>query len=319
MQIKTFCLAVFTLMIFGLISSGERIMSCYANETALSYADVLYPYAVKHLTTNGQKMAYIDEGAGAAVIFLHGVSTDLNNFHMLYPKFIQKGFRVLGLDMIGYGKSNKPIVQYSVDFHATTVIEFINKLKLKNVALIGHNSGATIALKIALQEPALVHSLILLSPLGLTSIPASWLEQYKQHYDSAMGITYTDQARFNSYFHSLVYKWNPFAEEFLKQRLRLIQHPDWKLTMKAVKETTFSALDDTDRILNNINTIKKPVLVFLGQNDTNIDPENIKSTISDQAKSWHIIILKECGMLVHFEQPQRVLDESFAFLKNGFN
>jgi len=316
MQIKSLNIVVFTLFIFGLIVSGGQIMSCHANETALSYADVSYPYTVKYLTINGQKMAYIDEGAGATVIFLHGVSTDLNNFHMLYPEFIKKGYRVLGLDMIGYGKSDKPAIPYSVDFHAGTIIEFSKKLSLKKVTLIGHNSGATIALTVALKEPSLVHSLMLLSPLGLTSIPVVWLEQYKRNYDNAMGITYTDPARFTPYFHSLVYKWNPYAEDFLQQRLRLIRHPDWQLTMKAVRETTFSALTEADNILANINSIKQPVLVLLGQNDNNVNPQNIKNSLGGKAAAWRILLLPESGMLVHFEQPEKVLVESFAFLKS---
>lgn len=316
MKLTTLRLSLYAVIISGLIFCGGQIMSCYAAETALSYADVTYPYAVKNLTVNGQKIAYIDEGNGSPVVFLHGVSTDLNNFHMLYPEFIKNGYRVIGLDMIGYGKSSKPpAIQYSTDFHASTVIEFCRKTGLKNVTLIGHNSGATIALKMALQEPSLVRSLILLSPLGLNPIPAVFLELYKQNYDNNMGITYTDQTRFRSYFPTLVYKMNPYAEAFLRQRLRLMLHPDWQLTMKAVKETTFSALDDADAITANINSLSIPVLVLLGQNDNNINPQNIKNAVAGRTKDWRILILNESGMLVHFEQTEKVLAESLAFLK----
>ena len=67
------------------------------------------------------------------------------------------------MDLPGFGRSDKPITQYSIDFFSKVLEEFIQLRGYNEVILIGHSLGGLIAQKITIQNPKLVKKLILIS------------------------------------------------------------------------------------------------------------------------------------------------------------
>ena len=126
-----------------------------------------YPYPAKKISLVGHDCAYIDEGRGTPMVFLHGFSVHLGCFAKNYPYFARHR-RVIGLEYPGYYLSQKKDAPYDIPFMARCVAELIEKLHLKQAVLVGSSMGGTIALEAAIARPDLVSALVLAAPGGFS-------------------------------------------------------------------------------------------------------------------------------------------------------
>lgn len=83
------------------------------------------------------------------ILFLHGWPANHRMFEYQYNTLIAMGYRCIGMDMRGFGKSDKPTYGYSYDTLADDVHAVINALKLKGVTLAGHSTGGAVAIRYA--------------------------------------------------------------------------------------------------------------------------------------------------------------------------
>src|SRR5258708_38189547 len=102
----------------------------------------------------------IEMTGARSVLFLHGWRS---NKEILQPVIaqLQNQFNIYGLDLPGFGGSQTPQKSLSVGDYANVVGEFIRKLELKRVILVGHSFGGRVAIKLAANHPATVEKLIL--------------------------------------------------------------------------------------------------------------------------------------------------------------
>jgi len=134
---------------------------------------VKYPYPVKQIELDlGKKLAYCDVGKGEqTLIFIHG----LGNYIPVWQKnmdALQSDFRCIAIDLPGNGLSEGGEFDYSMQFYAESVSQFIKKMQIKNVVLCGHSMGGQVALTLCLKEPWLIEKLVLFAPSGLESFNA---------------------------------------------------------------------------------------------------------------------------------------------------
>ncbi|MHB9143697.1 MAG: alpha/beta fold hydrolase, partial [Paludibacter sp.] len=114
-------------------------------------------------------IAYIDEGnkkSENVLLCIHGLSSYIPAWSKLIL-LLKDQFRCIAIDLPGYGKSSEGVYAGSMSFYSETILKFIQKLKLKNVSLVGHSMGGHISIATALSYPQIVNRLILLAPAGL--------------------------------------------------------------------------------------------------------------------------------------------------------
>jgi len=100
-----------------------------------------FPFESKYVEVLGSKMHYIDEGEGDPILFLHGNPTSSYLWRNVIP-YVSDDTRVIAVDLIGMGKSDKPDIDYSFDDHAKYLNAFIEELELKDVTLVIHDWGS---------------------------------------------------------------------------------------------------------------------------------------------------------------------------------
>ncbi|RKN83223.1 haloalkane dehalogenase [Ulvibacterium marinum] len=137
----------------------------------------------------GLRLHYLDEGdkEKPTVLLLHGEPS----WSYLYRKMIpvlSKDFRVIAPDLIGFGKSDKPIHQqdYSYQKHMDWISTFIQKLDLKDMVLFCQDWGGLIGLRLITEMEDLFAMVIASNttlPTGKTPMPESFLKwrAYSQH------------------------------------------------------------------------------------------------------------------------------------------
>lgn len=89
----------------------------------------------------------LNSEAEKTIVFLHGWPADHTLFEYQYDKLHSYGYRCVGLDTRGFGKSDKPCSGYDYDTLADDVHEVIEAMGLSNFTLLGHSTGGAIAIR----------------------------------------------------------------------------------------------------------------------------------------------------------------------------
>jgi non-heme chloroperoxidase len=89
----------------------------------------------------------INPGADKTVVFLHGWPLSHNTFEYQYDVFPHYGVRCIGIDMRGYGNSDRPWGGYSYDRMAEDIKVVLDTMDVNNVTLAGHSMGGAIAIR----------------------------------------------------------------------------------------------------------------------------------------------------------------------------
>jgi 4,5:9,10-diseco-3-hydroxy-5,9,17-trioxoandrosta-1(10),2-diene-4-oate hydrolase len=103
---------------------------------------------------------------GTEVILVHGLGGFAENW-MFNIEALAKHFRVYTLDLVGFGKSDKPKAPYTYNYFATFVHDFMKKMQIKKASFIGHSLGGGTILQFALNFPDKVEKLVIISSAGL--------------------------------------------------------------------------------------------------------------------------------------------------------
>jgi haloacetate dehalogenase len=119
--------------------------------------------ALKHdvAWVNGIRMHYVRDGTGPAVVLLHGWPQTWYCWRRIIPAFAAR-YTVIAPDLRGYGLTDKPRTGYDKRTMAEDVRALARHLGFERVVLVGHDRGARVAHRYALEHPAEVEKLVLL-------------------------------------------------------------------------------------------------------------------------------------------------------------
>jgi tRNA(adenine34) deaminase len=138
------------------------------------------PHFVHHLPSlAGLRMHYLDEGPADAPLTwlcLHGNPAWSYLYRKMIPVFLAAGHRVIAPDLIGFGKSDKPKREsaHSFTWHRQVLLEFVEYLDLRHVALVVQDWGGLLGLTLPLDAPARYDGLLVMNTtLGTGDEPLS--------------------------------------------------------------------------------------------------------------------------------------------------
>jgi len=116
-----------------------------------------YPFDPHYRTVgDGLRMHYVDEGPVDAdvVLMLHGEPSWSYLYRQMIPVFTKAGLRAIAPDLIGFGKSDKPVEigDYSYQQHLDWVQEWITALDLRRITLVCQDWGSLLGLRLAAED-----------------------------------------------------------------------------------------------------------------------------------------------------------------------
>lgn len=118
----------------------------------------------KTVIIKGLVVNYKSAGNGQPLLILHGWASSSNSWVKIQSALAEKGYKVISVDMPGFGKTNAPLTVWGIDEYSTFVLDFANKLKLDTFVLLGHSYGGQTAVKFVSDNPDRVTKLILVAP-----------------------------------------------------------------------------------------------------------------------------------------------------------
>jgi pimeloyl-ACP methyl ester carboxylesterase len=134
-----------------------------------AWLDIDWREHQRWVSVAGSALNVIELGTGdPPVVFIHGLSGSWQNWVENIPHFAQ-GHRVVAMDLPGFGHSEMPPEQISIPGYGRVVGDLLDQLGIERAVVVGNSMGGFIAVELALQRPALVDRLVLVSSAGLTA------------------------------------------------------------------------------------------------------------------------------------------------------
>ncbi|MBT1704096.1 alpha/beta fold hydrolase [Chryseosolibacter indicus] len=119
------------------------------------------------------RLHVVDLGEGQPVVLIHGWPLSNAMYEYQYQYLVQKGFRVIGISLRGYGKSDKPYGRYDFDTFSDDIKVVLEKLKIENAVLGGYSMGGAAVLHyVTKYNGAHISKLALFAPAA-----PSWIQR----------------------------------------------------------------------------------------------------------------------------------------------
>lgn len=110
---------------------------------------------------------YLVGGEGSPLVLIHGGKSCANDEWAPNLEPLAQHHRIYALDLVGFGKTDKPRVDYTFQLFSSFFGNFMNALDLRRASLVGHSLGGGIALGFTLKHPDRVEKLIVVDSNGL--------------------------------------------------------------------------------------------------------------------------------------------------------
>lgn len=122
-----------------------------------------FDFAPNFTKVKGHNIHYVEVGQGEPMLFVHGNPTSSYAYrNVLHPIAEQTGRRCIALDLLGFGKSDKPNINYSCALHASIIEGFIENLNLQNIVLVAEDWGGFLGGYVMTKQPARFQSAVLM-------------------------------------------------------------------------------------------------------------------------------------------------------------
>jgi pimeloyl-ACP methyl ester carboxylesterase len=119
------------------------------------------------ITVNNMRLYYKEQGEAHqyALVFIHGLGCSLKYWACVFDAEELANYRIIALDLPGFGMSEKPdTYDYSLFSQTDIVFAFTQSLNIQDCTLIGHSMGGSIAILLAFKHPELVKQLLVIEP-----------------------------------------------------------------------------------------------------------------------------------------------------------
>jgi haloalkane dehalogenase len=123
-----------------------------------------FAFEPRYRDVDGLRLAHLDEGDGAPVVFFHGEPTWSYLWRKVIPPVRDAGHRCIAPDYAGFGRSDKPtdIAWYSYDRHTDLAAGLLADLDLRDATAVVHDWGGPIGLRVAVEHPNRISRLVIL-------------------------------------------------------------------------------------------------------------------------------------------------------------
>ncbi len=230
------------------------------------------------------------------LLFLHGWRSEARVWQSVIKDlgFKIKDLNLYALDLPGFGGSQVSSSPMTVSDYAEVVGEFINKLDLKNIVVIGHSFGGRVGIKLASKYPSAIEKLVLVDSAGFAMAADK---------KNAMNIA----AKIAKPFFK-----PKFMQGLRKKIYKQIGAEDYVATPGVMTQIYLNSINED--LTEDMKKIAVPTLIIYGDQDTATPPsfgEKMHSLIQNSTFK----ILAAAGHFSFLDKPEEFVKELLSFLK----
>lgn len=244
------------------------------------------------------------------ILFLHGWPGNCNLFEYQFNQLPKMGYRCIGIDTRGFGKSDKPYGGYDYDRLADDVKCVVNALKLQDFTLAGHSTGGAIAIRYMARHKGHGVSKLALFAAAAPSLikrPNFPYGLEKEEVTKIIQGTYSDRPKMLSDFGDIFffqYITKPFSDWFLQLGLQAAGWATAAIAETWIKEVLFSDLAE----------INVPTLIIHGIHDK-VVPFPLGKVQNQLIKNSKLVPFELSGHASFYDQRDKFNEELMGFIE----
>ncbi|MEG1002956.1 alpha/beta fold hydrolase [Clostridium sp.] len=253
----------------------------------------------------------LNASGNKTIVFLHGWPGSHELFEYQFNYLIKKGYRCIGLDQRGFGKSDKPLYGYDYNRLSDDVKCVIDTLKLENVTLLGHSTGGAIAIRYVARHKAHGISKLVLCAAAAPSLIRRPYFPYglkREDVDNIIKGTYSDRPKMlydfgKTFFYKKISK--PFSDWFLQLGF---QAASWSTA--AIANTWL----DEESLFEDMREINIPTLILHGIHDKVILPP-LGEEQNKLVKNSKLVKFQKSGHGLFYDEKDKFNKELICFIE----
>lgn len=275
-----------------------------------------FPFQSRYLDINGSKIHYVEDGKGDNILlFLHGNPTSSYLWRNIIPIVSKTGNnRCIALDLIGFGKSDKPDIDYNFQDHFDYVKEFIDVLQLdnnKNLIIVGHDWGGVLGFWYALNHRESIKGIAFMETfpftISINDFPpdfAKLLQAFRIR-ESGYELIQVQNVFVEQVLPSAVFNKKNLSEEIMnhyrepfptiESRKPIRRFPEMMPLHPNVEEGTYAIIQKLETALSEFEF---PILLIKGRPGAVIPESRVKWL---RAKIPHLVV-RDIGQGIHYLQ-----------------
>jgi pimeloyl-ACP methyl ester carboxylesterase len=256
----------------------------------------------EYVEAGGYRLHYFEAGPadGTALVLVHGLGDRGEAWAAMMPRLAAKGFHVWVPDLLGYGRSPRPDVDYSIPLEEGIVVDFMQAVHVPKADVGGWSMGGWIAMKLALDHPEMVDRLVVYDSAGVY-FPATWQAEL---------FTPADEAGVRELIAMLTPE-PPVVPDFAAAAMaRRLQANAW-----VVKRSLASMVTGRDLLDFRLQNISQPMLIVWGSKDVLI-PLSAGEAIHEKVPQSVLNVIEGCGHIAPSECAGPVAESTVDFLRS---
>lgn len=259
----------------------------------------------KFLQIDGHKIRYLESGNSKnTLVLLHGLGASAERWLNVIPLF-SKEYSVIVPDLIGFGLSDKPQVDYTPEYFTNFLEQFFTQTGIIRPNLVGSSLGGQIAANYTSSHTDEIEKLILVSPAGSMTQSTPALDAY------VMAALYPNEQTAKNAFELMEGSGEEVSQEIITDFIERMRLPNAKLAFMS----TVLGLKNSKPITTKLGSITTPTLIIWGSIDPVIPIDYSDSFISS-IQDCRFFRMDGCGHTPYVQDPHTFASKVLEFL-NG--
>ena len=251
------------------------------------------------------KIRYLESGNSEdTLVLIHGLGASAERWDQVMPIFA-KNYHVVVPDLIGFGYSDKPMVDYTPDFFSDFLAKFFESAGINCPYLIGSSLGGQITAEFASKNPNNIEKLVLVSPAGVMKQSTPALDAY------IMAALYPNENSAKNAFEMMEGSGNEVDQKIIHGFIERMQLPNAKLAFMS----TILGLKNAEIITKKLQLIQTPTMIIWGSDDPVIPIQHADEFVSS-IKDCRFYRMDGCGHTPYVQDPSNFATAVMEFLKS---
>jgi pimeloyl-ACP methyl ester carboxylesterase len=258
------------------------------------------------------------------IVFVHGGALD--NAMMSWKEVIElmgNKYDIYAVDMLGFGESDKPDIQYSIPMYVEFLYDVIRQLNIEKANLVGLSMGGGVSIAFSFKYPEVVNKLTIIGSLGLYS---------------RMPFHRFNRWFVNSRFNAKSYEWigksrvlvrwtinsslfgdkNKISDKLVDDLYKLVHEPDCNKAWESFQCYELGKEGMTTDLAVHLRELVMPVLIVNGEKDSGV-PVKYAIAASKVIKNSKLYVMKGCKHWAQKERPEEFVQVLNEFLQSTKN
>jgi pimeloyl-ACP methyl ester carboxylesterase len=255
----------------------------------------------RYVEVGPYRVHYFVGGHGKPLLLIHGLGARAEDWAPEMPGYARHGFRVYAIDLLGYGRTSRPDIAYTIAEQADLVNGFLHAMHLQHLDIAGWSMGGWVALQYTLAHQQRVERLVLMDSAGLlfetTYGPNVFTPKTPEQLDQLTDLLTPHPDPLPGFV----------ARDVLRRMAKIAP---------VVHRTVQTMMTGQDLLDGRLQQIHVPVLIVWGAQDTLIPPSSAEQMHGEMPQSV-LEVFNGCGHIAPLTCATQIVPRVRQFLNSS--